>query len=238
MSTDRIIEKVQKLLRLANNAGATDGEIDNAMRMAHGLLAKHNLSMSDVEEKTEGMEEHIFIFRNRPWVRRTIKMIAKLYFCEYVVYMHDKRTKTRHLFIGKESNVITAKSIAEFVVTTIKKRAGQERRLLNENSAFESSFCEGASYQIIKRIGEMLKDANEEPVVSGTGKEIALKTIYEQEAIEIEEYMQEKFKKSLTTVKGSSRTIKNQQAFGSGSKYAEKIHLGQQLENSKTEKLS
>lgn len=46
-----ILEKVKKLLALAGNAGATEGERDNALRMAHGLLAKHNLDMADLVSK-------------------------------------------------------------------------------------------------------------------------------------------------------------------------------------------
>jgi len=44
----KIIEKIQKLLALGSCTGATDGERDNALRMAHGLLLKHNLSMVKV----------------------------------------------------------------------------------------------------------------------------------------------------------------------------------------------
>ena len=44
-----IIEKIRKLLALANGTGAADQERESALRMAHALLAKHNLSMSDTE---------------------------------------------------------------------------------------------------------------------------------------------------------------------------------------------
>jgi len=37
------------MLRLANDAGASEGERHNAMRMAHATLAKHNLDLASVE---------------------------------------------------------------------------------------------------------------------------------------------------------------------------------------------
>jgi hypothetical protein len=48
-----ILEKVKKLLALANDKGATEGERDNALRMAHGMLAKHNLDMSDLHRHVQ-----------------------------------------------------------------------------------------------------------------------------------------------------------------------------------------
>ena len=44
---NKILARVRKLLNLANNAAATEGERDNAMRMAHATLAKYNLSLAE-----------------------------------------------------------------------------------------------------------------------------------------------------------------------------------------------
>ena len=60
-----IIEKIKKLLALAADSGATEGERDNAIRMAHGLLAKHNLDMAQVtaSQQIEGREK----YQNDTW---------------------------------------------------------------------------------------------------------------------------------------------------------------------------
>lgn len=47
---ERILSRVRKMLRLANDAGATEGKRDNAMRMAHATLAKYNLDIAQAEE--------------------------------------------------------------------------------------------------------------------------------------------------------------------------------------------
>jgi hypothetical protein len=49
MSTDKLIEKVQKLLTLARNEGASEAEADTALKMANKILLIHNLTMSDID---------------------------------------------------------------------------------------------------------------------------------------------------------------------------------------------
>jgi len=45
---ERVKERVRKLLNLAANDGAADGEIDNAMRSARQLMESHHLSEDDL----------------------------------------------------------------------------------------------------------------------------------------------------------------------------------------------
>lgn len=47
--TDRTREKIAKLLRLGMDSSASQGEIDNAMRMAASLMAKHQLTRDDID---------------------------------------------------------------------------------------------------------------------------------------------------------------------------------------------
>ena len=51
MSTphEKIMARVKKMLTLAYDKGATEGERDNALRMAHKYLAKYNLDIAEVE---------------------------------------------------------------------------------------------------------------------------------------------------------------------------------------------
>jgi hypothetical protein len=45
----RIRERLAKLLRLGENAAATPGEIDNALRMAGEMMAKHQITRDDID---------------------------------------------------------------------------------------------------------------------------------------------------------------------------------------------
>jgi hypothetical protein len=51
MTEDKILSRIQKMLALANDLAATEGERDNALRMAYNLMAKHNLDMVTVEAR-------------------------------------------------------------------------------------------------------------------------------------------------------------------------------------------
>lgn len=54
----RVLARVRKMMALANDdAAASDGERDNALRMAHATLLKHNLTMAAAEEAGATAEE-------------------------------------------------------------------------------------------------------------------------------------------------------------------------------------
>jgi hypothetical protein len=85
----KILSRVRKLMALANDAGATEGERDNAIRMAHATLAKYNLSISEVEASGKTTDEKRVIDNDlrtiaHPWIVTVMHGIAALYFCEYL----------------------------------------------------------------------------------------------------------------------------------------------------------
>ena len=47
----RALARVRKMLALANDAAATEGERENALRMAHATLAKYNLELAEAVER-------------------------------------------------------------------------------------------------------------------------------------------------------------------------------------------
>ena len=49
MSTDRIADKVRKLLALASDPGAAPNEAETAARQAASLMAKHQLDEADLQ---------------------------------------------------------------------------------------------------------------------------------------------------------------------------------------------
>lgn len=46
---EAILDKVRKLLALANDAEASEGEIENALKMAEKLMIKHNIDRGEIE---------------------------------------------------------------------------------------------------------------------------------------------------------------------------------------------
>jgi hypothetical protein len=65
MDIDKVKDTIRKLLNLANNDAATEGEVNNAMRFAARLMEQHQLSEEDVklnktDEKLLDLENQTF----------------------------------------------------------------------------------------------------------------------------------------------------------------------------------
>lgn len=54
-SMARIIERIKKMRKVAANAAATEGEIENAMRMASTMMLQHNIADEDLKEVAEDL---------------------------------------------------------------------------------------------------------------------------------------------------------------------------------------
>ena len=116
----KIIDKIRKMFALANNAGATKGESDNAMRMANKLLEKHNLSMMDLEVQ-EDIDSSVIFAKPEPWVRIVVNSVARLYSCSYYYSSADEA----NYIIGADSQapletlIVSNKTIGFFFPTSI-----------------------------------------------------------------------------------------------------------------------
>lgn len=187
----KILARVQKMLNLGNNAGATEGERDNAMRMAHATLAKYNLSLTDVDEAKaeskakaagEPREEHTTTFYGRPWARNVCNNIGKLFFCYYLYTSHKKATNVKHYFIGRHSNAVTAAMIAEFVVKSIMKEGNRQKREEMEGNPWLRTFCWGAANRVKERVAKLI--AGEDESQQGeTGTALVLASYYQTETV-------------------------------------------------------
>lgn len=60
-SSNKILDKIRKLMTLAKDDAASEGEIENAMKMAKTLMMKHNISEKsiDIDIDISDINEHI-----------------------------------------------------------------------------------------------------------------------------------------------------------------------------------
>lgn len=160
MSQDKIIDRVRKMLALANNAAATEGERDNAMRMAHNLLAKHNLDLADVgsTQPEEKRIEQVARMSVYPWARGIAHSIAGLFFCEYYFSRGSGKT-AHHYFVGKTSNAITAQEISQYVLDSVFKELRQ--RFGSDTSPTARGFATGVETAIRIRCAKLRREAEE-----------------------------------------------------------------------------
>lgn len=226
MSEERVINKIQKLLAVANDGRGNETERDTALRQAHALLLKHNLDMEDIPaaQRTEPRIVHAFQTWSQPWARQVIGDVARLFFCRYVQSSKINATKMHHKFVGKEGNATTAALIAEFVVTSVLAEA---RRLTGENlSPAARSFALGAAERIQRRVDDMIAGRGEVQAVS-SGRELVVLNLYKTESEQNGAWMAANMKTREITVRMAAAG--DAAAFAAGRVYGGKVSLVAQV---------
>lgn len=224
--SESIINKIRKMLELANNSAASEGERENALRMAHGMLVKHNLEMKDLqahEIKENRIVDQTETFKMK-WCREVAGAIAYLFMCK--TYWRDiNGTKCRYSFVGKESNATAAALMTEYVISSILKEA---RKMYKQNLCPQSrAFGYGAAYKLWERVNEMVKTTSKEV---GTG--LMVVEMYDQEKAANEAFIKASGT-TLVKVRNVKTEIGDYNAFSNGSKYGATIDLNLQVSDNK-----
>jgi len=194
---DKVIGRIRKMLALANDTGASEGERENALRMAHATLAKYNLDLATIGStpekrgEAEPRVEHRATFYGRPWARLVSTAVAELMFCRYLFSTKAKAKDTLHVFVGSHANAISAAILAEFLVESITREGRRAQRNAGAGNAYFRSFATGAAAVIAFRADRLRKAAAEAPVRGAEsdpatpqppGSAIVLATVYDREA--------------------------------------------------------
>lgn len=231
---ERILARVRKMLRLAQDAGATEGERDNAMRMAHATLAKHNLDLAlatatkEKESATDAARvNHTSIYGGWPWARAISMNVAKLFFCEYIYSDGKGVWTTRHYFIGRTANAVTASLVAEFVVKAVIREAQRIARVEYRNNAFVRSFGWGAAERIRQRVAELMIDPAQ---VDGDRKNaLVLASFYDTETERNKQAMEVWFPKDSRKDSRMGKTQVRVDAYAAGQAYGDTVSLQPQI---------
>lgn len=228
---DKVLSRIRKMLALANDGAASEGERDNALRMIHNTLAKYNLSLTEAEETGQVGEARAKVgdesILPHNWARTVASAIAHLYFCEYFYTTYHLPHKIVHYFIGRESNTVTAREMAQYVVRSIQREAGKRKRELGVNGPWERSFCNGASHHIYHRCNELRRaaEATEVPKAS-TGTSLVLVAVYASEELANKALISD-----LKLKKGRSNEITNHAAGAAGYQFGGTVSLNRQVKD-------
>lgn len=226
---EKALERVRKMLALSKDKGATEGERDNALRMAHATLAKYNLTMAEAEadggkhgEKRDEGQQEVLAW---PWMRHVQYAVAKLFFCVYYYSKSQRKNYSIGTFVGRESNVETAKEISAYVIQSITKEANQHRK----NGGDWLSFCKGAANRIVERCDELRDSAEKQSNdVKTPGTAIVLASFYQQE-----EQANRQFLATIGVNLVTSTPRKRKKAYASdfaaGRQHGDKINLNRQV---------
>ena len=228
---DKVVSRICKMLALANDAAASEGERDNAMRMAHATLAKHNLDMATIEAageaQTEKREDAHEVGYGYPWTRIASNAIAQLYFCYYYSRAHPSRSDLCfHHFIGKQSNVVTSREMAKYIVASILSEANKRKTAEKQSWAWHTSFCKGAAAKVYERCKELRATA-ERSSQPATGTAIVLASVYATELTANQQFLADLGVHLVT--KASRQRSAQRDGYESGQAFGSNISLNRQL---------
>ena len=222
-STEKIIVKIRKMMALANDAGASDGERDNAMRMAYNIMAKYNLDEGDLTEKE--IRQLLALGGDvAPYARRIANALSGMFFCNY--YTEKRGAKLNHKFVGKAANVMTASLMADYVIKSIRKEARKSASKNGYPESWKTSFYKGAAATIVTRCSEMIA-AQKTETANTPGTSLVLASVYEAERLANDEFL------AAQGVRLRSKASKEHRAtaagYNAGKEFGNGINLNRQV---------
>jgi len=176
----RVIDKVRKLMSMAKgNADGGEHERDTAMRMALNLLAKHNLSMGDLDQPTEARLAGKDEYHSTPWMRVVGSALADLYFCSFFSSAISGKNKRIYTFVGLEGNVATAREMTNWVIKSIQAEATAQAKASGGGETWANSFRKGAANRIARRCHELRREAERANAgQASSGTSLVLASLY------------------------------------------------------------
>lgn len=230
--TARVVERIKKMMALANDPAAAEGERENAMRMAHKTLAKYNLSIAELAEPADDRRIINSSMSGHFWARVIANAVANLFFCEnYSMRDFKSPSKVRQYFVGREANALTASSMADYIIKSVAREARNRRNDGRHNSSWERSFCKGAAHRIYHRCHQLRKEEERaQQPASSTSTALVLASVYQQE----EDRNKALMAQQGIEVKVSRSQERNTDWQGSsaGDAYGNKVNLSRQLGDS------
>jgi hypothetical protein len=242
---EKIIDKVKKLLALATSANENEAAL--AANKAQALLAEHNLSIADVEQKSSKHADIVADdnpLEGKPmlWKRQLGAAISRLYFCTYfyqTVYKHPvggARVKVdRHSFVGTRDNALVAKMMFEYLTDTVLRlsKAAALTQPKHERGRYRRSFRSGATARLSQRLHERYLAAKAGKVKSEyTGTTLpALANLYDETERRLQEWMKQQF--SSVRLSRSKGRVSHRGGWEAGQAAGERIGLDQQVKGAK-----
>lgn len=242
----KLIERIQKLLRLAQNAGATEAEAQSAMGKVHELLAEHNLTMSVIEnhgskEKDEVLGKQVRrTNKNGKWECFIYRGAAELNFCNYISASVVGSSDITHLIIGTEVNVLAAEMLGDYLRDTVNRMARNldmdsidiQKALIMDGigeAMFRHKFKQGAAIRLDARCLELKKQRSQASTKTSDGRNLpALLSTYEQAQKQNEAFIKDEIGKTRQT----KQRVKGSHGLGLGKQAADTINLDPQVGSS------
>jgi hypothetical protein len=188
---EQVIEKLKKILRLADNEAATQGEIEAAMGRAKEIAMQHNIDLSmldfsDPKAKASAIETDAatveFGTSRESACHRFISLVIKKVFGVFIVRVNPGGHPA-YCFIGEKGDIAIAKEIFPWLESVFMKtlrakvKIGQIRQCAGDRNGFYHGMAEGLIEVNVRTVKETLAkqhvDANKYAIVL-RNKDIAI----------------------------------------------------------------
>lgn len=189
MNSDKLNKKLKSLLAMSNDK-SSENEAMIALKQLHIMLAKHNMSMSDISSEQDPISEDGEEIRNKPWKRRVALSIAKLYFCDMYPDELCKR-KAFYMFVGTTNNRTFAIAVFKMVIATIEREGLRTCKEIHgkRNKSYLTSFYNGAMFRIVERCKLLVRESKTGEALDEEGNKLpALISLYESTSLVIKEW--------------------------------------------------
>lgn len=226
-------DKIRKLLALANNPGATEGEANNAMTMAAGLMAAYNITETQVSTDSVPVGRLVVEGNWDIWVMSLVSAAAKLNACDGASHVYKKDVRGAE-FIGREVNREAAKMMLLYLVDEVEreyKKALPKGLTQARRSEFRRTFKLSCARRISIRASNIIYEMRKNDMVAkaATGSTaLVVAGSFDQQMNDIKKWMENegfKFKTRKSRGRGYGSGTEAGRAAG------ERIPLQKQLGN-------
>lgn len=126
INREKIIERIKQLFALGDSSrNPNEGEVKTALRMAKKLMAKYNLSLSEIEIKESGESCIIELNSNefkhfRGWETRLANIAAKLFKVRLVIGASHGMRLRNMIFVGYRVDAELAQKCFSYLLYTVR----------------------------------------------------------------------------------------------------------------------
>jgi hypothetical protein len=231
---ESVLKRIQKLLQMSTENGASENEAMLAADKAQKLLQEHNLSIADIKDdsQVEPMESEDVEVDRDLWKGYIRNATAKLYFCSTYSTMkldtHYKRVKVI-TFVGRKSNRMVATEMCKYFINTVERLADEEFREVPGSRAainkMAHAFKQGAASKLSSRLRKRYEEIAPEYIPQGNPD--GLPVLYKNEQMAITKWLEDQGIR-LRSAK-SSMSIRDRVAYSRGSEKGNGIGINTQI---------
>jgi|TARA_A100001011_G_scaffold387539_1_gene465477 hypothetical protein len=231
---ESVLKRIQKLLQMSIENGASENEAMLAADKAQKLLQEHNLSISDLkdDDQVEPMDSEDIEVERDLWKGYIRGATAKLYFCKTYTTMkldkHYRRVKVI-TFVGRKSNRMVATEMCKYFINTVDRLAAEEFREVPGSRAsinkMSHAFKQGCASRLQRRLLDRYNEIAPEYIPQGNPD--GLPVLYKNEQMAITKWLEQKGIRLVS--RKQSMSIRDRVAYSRGSEKANGIGLNTQV---------